>query len=81
MEFATIRHMAEELREVPYLGSDVTHVFTLADRRLLSLSYSRELKLYQVTRIECQIVSDYSQAEQAAAAIKYALESYAEENF
>jgi len=70
--------MAEELKEVPYIGSDVTHVFTLEDRRLLSLRYSRELKLFQVTRLECQIVSDYTQADQAAAAIKYALEAYSE---
>ncbi|RHW38060.1 hypothetical protein D1B31_14870 [Neobacillus notoginsengisoli] len=78
MEFAKIRHLAEELKEVPYIGSDVTHVFKLEDRKLLSLKYSRDLKLFQVTRIEGQIVTDYTQAEQAAAEIQYVLESYSE---
>lgn len=76
MEIAKLRHLAEELKEVPYIGSDVTHVFSLDNKELIMLRYHKELDLFRVTKIDQEIAVDYERADQAADAIKAALEAY-----
>ncbi|WP_053366382.1 hypothetical protein [Bacillus sp. FJAT-27245] len=76
MKITKLRHLAEELKEVPYIGSDVTHVFTHDDKELIKLKYNKELDLFRVTTIDRNLETDYKQAYQAAEAIKAALDAY-----
>ncbi|RDU38801.1 hypothetical protein DRW41_04375 [Neobacillus piezotolerans] len=76
MEIAKLRHLAEELKEVPYIGSDVTHVFSLDEKELVMLKYHKELDLYRVTAMDRKIAADYKRADQAASAIKATLDAY-----
>ncbi|WP_156424276.1 hypothetical protein [Bacillus sp. FJAT-27445] len=80
MELAKLRYLAEELKEVPYVQSEVTHVFTLDNKELVTLRYSKERALFHVTNIDGKIAFDYERADQAAEAVKKALESYSDKS-
>ncbi|WP_316568690.1 hypothetical protein [Neobacillus sp. YIM B06451] len=76
MKIDELRHLAEELKEVPYIGSDVTHVFSLDNKELIKLKYDKELDLFRVTSMERNTAENYKQAFQAADAIKAVLDAY-----
>ncbi|WP_409276010.1 hypothetical protein V1499_10440 [Neobacillus sp. SCS-31] len=76
MKIDELRHLAEELKEVPYIGSDVTHVFSLDNKELIKLKYDKELDLFRVTTMERNTAANYKLAYQAADAIKAVLDAY-----
>ncbi|OCA81539.1 hypothetical protein A8F94_21945 [Bacillus sp. FJAT-27225] len=75
MDYAELQNLVEELSEVPYIESEVTHIFTSGNRKLLSLQYSKAEKQFLVSHMELGQTILYNKAEQAAAAILEALES------
>ncbi|ALC90822.1 hypothetical protein AM500_14255 [Bacillus sp. FJAT-18017] len=75
MDYTVLHHLAEELKENPYVQSNVTHIFSSGEKEVLTLQYSKETEQFQVRLLDLGQISHFDNSDQVAAAIIKALES------
>ncbi|PLR78177.1 hypothetical protein CU633_06565 [Bacillus sp. V3-13] len=67
MNLSSINKMLQELRKTPFIESNVTHRISNQFKQVVSLTYCRKMKLFQLHEIEENKFHEFAELEETAA--------------